>query len=168
MNLQLPLSPVGLFHCTCHKVTRYLWGQKKQVIQSVYHQHPTKSLTHQPHLSHEAVCVGVLLILEHNVRVVVTHKFIEALGVACDLALRSPTGTEVVFREVGEKLLVVHGCEFPGPGADAVPRARSASLDQPHTGPHSKQADLCQAGPPRLLHWGGLGLPPVNGSQCLQ
>ncbi len=136
--------------------------------------HSTKSLkskedwTHRSHLSHEAVCVGVLLILEDNVWVVVAHKFIEALGVARDLALCSAAGSEVVFWEVGGKLLVVHGRELPGPDAGAVPRARSASLDQPYAGPHSKQAELCQAGPPGLLHWGGLGLPGVSGSQCLQ
>lgn len=63
----------------------------------VYHEHPTKPPTHQSHLSHEAVCVGVLLILEHDVWVVVAHKFIEALGVACNLALRSAAGAQVVF-----------------------------------------------------------------------
>lgn len=120
----------------------------------------------ESHLSHEAVCVGVLLILEDNVWVVVAHQFIEALRVAGNLALCSPAGAEVVFGEVGEELLVVHGGEFPGPVADAISRSRSASLDGPQAGPHSEQADLCQAGPLRPLHWGGLELPRVSGSHC--
>lgn len=115
------------------------------------------SSTHQPHLWHEAVCVGVLLILEHDVRVVVAHELVEALGVACDLALCSPAGAQVVLWEVGEELLVVHGRELPGPGPDAVAGARSASLDGPCTSPRNEQAELCQAGPPGLLHWGVSG-----------
>lgn len=115
------------------------------------------------HLGHEAVCVRVLLILKDDVWVVVAHQLVEALRVARDLALRSPAGPEVVLREVGEKLLVVHGRELPVPGPDAVPRAGPASLHQPHAGPRSKQAELCQVGPPGLLHWGGLGLPGVSG-----
>ena len=115
------------------------------------------SATHQPHLGHEAVCVGVLLILEHDVRVVVADELVEALGVACDLALCSPAGAQVVLWEVGEELLVVHGRELPGPGPDAVAGARSASLGGPRTGPRDEQAELCQAGPPGLLHWGVSG-----------
>ena len=53
--------------------------------------------THWSHLGHEAVGVGVLFILEDNVWIVVAHKFIEALRVACDLALCSPAGPEVVL-----------------------------------------------------------------------
>lgn len=117
----------------------------------------------QPHLGHEAVCVGVLLVLEHNVWVVVAHQFVEALRVARDLALRSSASAQVVLRQVGEKLLVVHGLELPGPGADTVAGPRPASLDQPYAAPRSQQADLCQARPPTLLHWGRF--PGISGSQ---
>lgn len=120
------------------------------------------------HLSHEAVCAGVLLILEDNVWIVVAHQLVEALRVARDLALRSPAGPDVVFREVGGELLVVHGREFPGPGTHAVPGAWPTSLDQPGAGPHREQAEWChQAGPPEPLHWGVLGHPGVRGSQVI-
>lgn len=134
-----------------------MWRRKLLLVEQILHHlgcHRSEWKLKIPcsHLSHEAVCVGVLLIFEDNIWIVVAHQFIEALGVACDLALCSPTGPEVVFREVWEKLLVVHGCEFPGPGADAIARARSASLNQPCTGPHSKQTRLNPTGPPELLH----------------
>lgn len=117
----------------------------------------------QPHLGHEAVSVGVLLVLEHDVWVVVAHQVIEALRVARDLALRSPAGAQVVLGQVGEKLLVVHGLELPGPGADAVAGPRPTSLYQPYAAPRSQQADLCQTCPPRLLHRGRF--PGISGSR---
>lgn len=117
----------------------------------------------QPHLGHEAVCISVLLVLEHDVRVVVAHQFVEALGVACDLALCSSAGAQIVLGQVGEKLLVVHGFELPGPGADAVAGPGPASLHHPYAAPRSQQADLCQARPPRLLHWDRF--PGISGSR---
>lgn len=117
----------------------------------------------QPHLGHEAVCVGVLLVLEDDVWVVVAHQLVEALGVARDLALCSPAGAQVVLGQVGEKLLIVHGLQLPGPGADAVAGPGPASLDHPYAAPRSQQADLCQARPPTLLHRGRF--PGISGSR---
>ena len=72
------------------------------------------------YLGHETVCARVLLILEHDVRVIVGHQLLEALRAAAYLALIAPACSEGLLGDVGHELFVHEGCEFPSeapPGA---------------------------------------------------
>lgn len=72
-----------------------------KTLLSLYHIHIKQIYSnparHQSHLSREAVSACVLFVLEDNVWVVIGHKFVETLRIACDLALCSPTGPQVVL-----------------------------------------------------------------------
>lgn len=81
-----------------------------------------------PHLGHEPVGAGVLLIFEDNVCVVIRRQLFKALGVARYFALGSPAGSQGLLGDVGAELLVGKRRELLREPPLAVPPPRSAAL----------------------------------------
>lgn len=85
-------------------------------------------LPRPPYLCHEPVGARVLLILEDNICVVIRRQFFKALGVARNLALGSPAGSQGLLGHVGAELLVSERDELLREPPLAVPPPRPAAL----------------------------------------